>query len=424
MPVAVVRASGRAQAGALVRLRGRCEIAAVPRERRIRARLRRREAGDGEPQGEPEYVEIEPGELSGVFAAPRWLRDLGIMAWLVVGVAAALAGGVWLLTLTQTIVIPVVTAGILAAVLSPVVGYLERRGVPRLVGTGLVFVAVIVVGAAVVVLIMAGVAKEAGSLTSNLKDAADKIQNWLQDLGIDKETAQNANDSTSTSSSDAFHALLDGVGTGIKALTSLVVFLSFMLLSLIFLLKDGPMIRSWGERHLGLPVAVAHTITGRVLTSLRGYFVGVTVVAAFNAVVIGLGALLLGVPLAGSIAVVNFFAAYIPYLGAWSAGAFTVLIALGAEGPETALAMAVIALLANGALQQVIQPIAYGAALGIHPLAVLIVTIAAGSLFGTIGLVLAAPLTAAGVRIASDLSRARAQAEAQAAEAPAAEAPA
>jgi predicted PurR-regulated permease PerM len=361
--------------------------------------------------GEREYAEIKPGQLAAVFAAPKWLRDLGVMAWLLVGVAAALGGAVWLLALTNTIVIPVLTAAILAAVLSPVVGWLEQRGVSRLLGTGLVFLAVIVVGAAMFVVITAGVSSEAGSLTSKLKDAADKIQGWLQDMGVNGDTAQKANDDASSSTSDAFHALLDGLGAGISALASLAVFLSFMLLSLIFLLKDGPVIRTWAERHLGVPVAVAHTITGRVLDSLRGYFLGVTVVAAFNALVIGLGALLLGVPLAGSIAVVNFFAAYIPYLGAWTAGAFTVLIALGAEGPEIAGAMAVIALLANGALQQIVQPIAYGATLGIHPLAVLIVTIAAGSLFGTIGLVLAAPLTAAGVRIASDLARARAETE-------------
>ena len=69
--------------------------------------------------------------------------------------------------------------------------------------------------------------------------------------------------------------------------------------------------------------------------------------------------------------------------------------------------MAVIALLANGALQQLVQPVAYGTALGIHPLAVLIVTIAGGSMFGTIGLILAAPLTSAAVHISADLARAR-----------------
>jgi predicted PurR-regulated permease PerM len=118
--------------------------------------------------------------------------------------------------------------------------------------------------------------------------------------------------------------------------------------------------------------------------------------------------------------VINFVAAYIPYLGAWSAGAFTVLIALGSQGTEVAIAMIVIVLLANGALQQMIQPVAMGAALGIHPLAVLIVTIAGGSLFGTIGLVLAAPLTSAAVGISSDLARARA---AEARDAPAPEHP-
>ena len=73
--------------------------------------------------------------------------------------------------------------------------------------------------------------------------------------------------------------------------------------------------------------------------------------------------------------------------------------------------MAVVVLLANGALQQMIQPIAFGATLGIHPLAVLIVTIAGGALFGTIGLILAAPLVSAVVRISADLARAKADAD-------------
>jgi predicted PurR-regulated permease PerM len=66
--------------------------------------------------------------------------------------------------------------------------------------------------------------------------------------------------------------------------------------------------------------------------------------------------------------------------------------------------MAVLQLLGNGILQQLVQPIAYGAALGIHPLAVLIVTIAGGALFGAAGLILAAPLTSAAMHIAADLS--------------------
>src|SRR5215212_6996224 len=222
--------------------------------------------------------------------------------------------------------------------------------------------------------------------------------------------SSSAGDDASASVSDAFHALIEGVGAGVSALASLAAFLSFTLLSLFFLLKDGPVIRRWTERHMGVPADLGRTITGRTLQSLRGYFVGVTAVAVFNAVVIGLGALVLGVPEVGAIMVINFVAAYIPYLGAWSAGAFTVLVALGSQGTETAVAMAVIALLANGILQQMIQPIAYGAALGIHPLAVLIVTIGGGALFGAVGLILGAPLTAAATKIAADLARNRAEA--------------
>jgi predicted PurR-regulated permease PerM len=80
--------------------------------------------------------------------------------------------------------------------------------------------------------------------------------------------------------------------------------------------------------------------------------------------------------------------------------------------------MIVVVLLANGALQQLIQPIAFGATLGIHPLAVLIVTIAGGALFGTIGLILAAPLTSAATHVATDLARARARERAEPPEEP------
>ena len=55
----------------------------------LRGRLRR-PGREEAPTGE-ELVEIEPGELSGLFAAPGWLRDLGFSSWLLVGVAAALS---------------------------------------------------------------------------------------------------------------------------------------------------------------------------------------------------------------------------------------------------------------------------------------------------------------------------------------------
>jgi putative heme transporter len=144
---------------------------------------------------------------------------------------------------------------------------------------------------------------------------------------------------------------------------------------------------------------------------MRRYFLGVSIVAAFNAVVVGLAAWVLGVPLALTIAIVTFVTAYIPFVGAFVSGAFAVVIALASEGTGVALAMLVVVLLANGTLQQIVQPLAFGATLDLNPLAVLIVTIAGGSLFGMVGLILAAPLTSAAVHISRDLAAAKAASE-------------
>ena len=132
-----------------------------------------------------------------------------------------------------------------------------------------------------------------------------------------------------------------------------------------------------------------------------------TIVAAFNGVVVAVGALLLGVPLAGTIGVVSFVTAYIPYIGALVAGAFAVIVALGAKGTTVALIMLVVVLLANGLLQNIVQPFAMGAALDLNPLVVLVITIGAGCIFGTLGLILAAPLLSAAVHITKDLGRER-----------------
>jgi putative heme transporter len=375
----------------------------------IRGRFRRRRGTESPTPAEEEYFEIDPAELSGVFAAPRWLRDLGVAAWLLVGVAAFLAGAVWLLALTQTIVIPVIVAAIIASVLSPLVDWLHRRGIPRAGGVVIVFLGVVVLGIGIGIMIVSGVANETSSIGSQLQEAADKIAGWLKDIGVDPSTADHAKDDVSGSVSSGFHALLTGVAAGISRLAGLAVFISFTALSLFFLLKDAPTIAAFVQRHMGVPQPVARTITSRTAGSLQGYFLGMTIVSLFSATVVGIGALALGVSLPGTIFAVTFLGGFVPYLGAWAAGAFAVLIALGSLGPEAAGGMAVIALLANGALQQLVQPVAYGTALGIHPLAVLIVTIAGGSMFGTIGLILAAPLTSAVVRISADLARAQAE---------------
>lgn len=388
----------------------------------IRGRLHHRGGDPAEP-AQPQYIEINAAELTGAIRVPGWLRDVGLMAWLFVGIAVFLVGAVWLAALTDVIVIPVIVAAIIAAVLSPAVSWLHRRHLPRGLAAALLLLAVIAVGVGLMLLIIAGISGQVDEIGGHLDEAKSEISKGLTKLGIGDAAAGKATAQGSSGTTDAAAALLHGLLASLAELSSLAFFVAMVVLSLFFLLKDGPVIRGWVEGHLPLPRSVARISTERVLGSLRGYFLGVTIVAAFSSVVVAIGALIIGVPMVATIVLVTFVGGFVPYLGAWSAAAFSVLLALGGVGPDAALAMVIVQLLANGALQQLVQPFAMGAALGIHPLAVLIVTIAGGALFGAIGLILAAPLTSAGVRIAADIARARAAAAESAPAAPAAAPP-
>jgi len=376
---------------------------------------------------EPAGLEIDAAQaraLATVFAPPRWLRDLGRTAWLLVGLFAVLAGLVWLLGTTYTITGPLVVATIVATVSMPIVARLVRHRWPRAAAAVVVLLGLAALAALVLVVVVGGITSQSSEVKKNAQSAANEAETWLTSVGVNESGAAGAKSSVEKDVPEIISTLTKGVIHGIQGITSVAFGLSLALLSLFFLLKDGPSMRAWVDRHLGLPPPVAKTVTGGIIRSLRGYFRGVTLVAAFNGVVVGLGALALGVPLAGTIAVVTFVTAYIPFIGAFFAGAFAVVIALGANGTTTALIMLAIVLVANGLLQNLVQPFAMGSALDLNPLVVLVVTIGAGCIFGMLGLVLAAPLTSAAVHITRDLARARLAAAVQKeAAAPVADAP-
>jgi putative heme transporter len=355
-------------------------------------------------------LRLESGDidqLSTVFAPPRWLEDVGRSSWLFVGAFALLAGVMWFMAATYTIVGPVVVGTVVATVTMPLVSGMQRHRIPRAAGAAVVLLGIVAIAVAVLILVLAGIKDQGSEISSAASAASAKAQSWLESAGVNSSSAADANSSVSTAVPNALHALQKGIVSGIKGVTSIAIGLSFLFLSLFFLLKDGPSMRAVVDRHLGVPPRVAQTITGGVIRALRGYFKGVTIVAAFNGVVIGVSAWILGVPLAGTIGTVNFILAYIPYIGAFVGGGFAVVIALGANGTSTALIMLVLVILANGLLQNLVQPFAMGSALNLHPLVVLIVTIAAGCLFGTLGLILAAPLVSAAVHIKRELDHAR-----------------
>ena len=363
-------------------------------------------AVDGAPAPEETVVKIDATSLSRVFSAPMWLRDLGLLAWFLVGVGLVLFGLVWLLGLTSMIVDPVIVVAILATVAGPIVTKMQRHRVPRAAGAGIVLLGFIALGVLIFLLVFGGIVEQAPEIRSSVSQAVDEVEGWVNDAGANGTSG--AKEDAKDGASDAGRTLVQGLARGIQGLTSLIFFLTFSVFSTFFLLKDGPAVRRFIDRSMGVPIAVAMTISGNVIQSLRRYFLGVSIVAGFNAVVVGIGAYLLDIPLWGTSAVVTFVTAYVPFIGAVVSGALAVLLALSSGGTDTALIMLVIVILANGLLQNIVQPIAFGATLDLNPLVVLIATIGLGSIFGMIGLVLGAPLTSAAVHISRDLAAAKA----------------
>jgi predicted PurR-regulated permease PerM len=359
-------------------------------------------------------VEIDASSLSRVFSAPMWLRDLGLLSWFLVGFGVLLVGLVLLIGLTSTITEPVLVGLILATVAGPLVTKMHTHGVPRAAGAAIVLLGLLALGVVIFLLVFGGIVEQSSEIKAAASQAADKVQGWANDAGAGGTSG--ATEDVKADTATTGKTLVKGVANGIKGLTSLVFFFTFTLFSTFFLLKDGPKVRGFIDRSLGVPVSVATTITSNVILSLRKYFLGVSIVAAFNAVVVGIAALVLDVPLAGTIAVVTFVTAYVPFIGAFVSGALAVMLALAGQGETTALIMLVVVILANGLLQNIVQPIAFGATLDLNPLVVLIATIGIGSIFGMIGMILAAPLASAVVHISRELAAAKADEAAREAE--------
>ena len=137
--------------------------------------------------------------------------------------------------------------------------------------------------------------------------------------------------------------------------------------------------------------------------SIRGYFRGKTVLAFAQGAFIGVIVAIMGVPLAASIAIVNFIGAYIPFLGAFIGGAFAMLMALSEGGIGLALAVLGVVLAANLVLENLLEPRLLGSSLELHPIVVLLATVAGGVVAGMVGLILAAPLTAIGFNLFHEL---------------------
>src|SRR6476620_10759867 len=199
-------------------------------------RLRRGHAPTAEPKPEtPErtVVEIDASSLSRVFSAPMWLRDLGLLAWFLVGVGILFVGLVWLLGLTSTITMPVIVGAILATVAGPLVTRMQKH-MPRAAGAAIVLLGLLVLAFVIALMVFGGIFEQSSEIKSSLSQAVDKIQGWFNDLGSGGTSGATQN--TKSGTSDAGGTLLKGLAQGIQGLTSLIFFLTFTVFATFFLL--------------------------------------------------------------------------------------------------------------------------------------------------------------------------------------------
>ena len=332
------------------------------------------------------------GEPRQPFVVPSWLRQFGLASWLIAGIAVLALGVAVIIGSLTTIFIPALFAALLGATFMPVADALERRGLKRWVAALLVMILIVLIAAAIVAIVVVGVFDQFPTVEKNLNAAEASISTWLNTHHLGTNVDQIKSSLKGVSS-----ALVKGVvGTVAHTLhaAALAVFGIFIGLNiLVYFLADGRGLGRWVSfRMPPVPQPVAYRILANSARFLRGYIWGSTIIGLFNGGVMFIGALVLGVPLAATIGIVGWFTNYVPMFGAIIGGAFAVLIALGSGGLPKALAMLVVVIISNGSLQTVVSQFALGAALKLHPLAVLVATTVGAILFGAIGGVVAAPL--------------------------------
>ena len=328
---------------------------------------------------------------------PDWFQTLGRGAWLLVGIAALLAITFLLLGLISDLLIPLIFAAILAAIFVPLVDRLERWRLPRWLGAPLVVLLAIAVVSLILWSVVAG-------LLGRDREILTQITAGLHEAGSLPGTPEPDTDQVLRILGKLVETLVSGLLSGLSSVTVLIVGAVTGLFILLFLMKDWRLLTdATADRIaalLGLPPGVGHQIVADTVHSFRSYALGVTIIGLMNGVVIGLGAAVLGVPLVLPIALLNFVTSYVPFYGAFFAGAFAVLVAIGANGLGVALAMLAITLLTNNTLQNLLEPLVFGKTLRLHPLVVMLVTTAGTLLFGLLGATLAAPVTAVALRTA------------------------
>ncbi|MBI5231500.1 MAG: AI-2E family transporter [Coriobacteriales bacterium] len=332
------------------------------------------------------------------YAPYRWLRMWGVSSVLALAIAGAVAAVLWFFGFAASILVPLILAIVLGVIFAPLVTKLEKWRVPRPLGASLVMILVLTLVVGAIWLTISSIVNQSSTIQTQLESAIQKLGAALAQLNIPQEQLDNVWDAVKQALPSLAEGLSSAVVSGLSSIGAFA-FGAFLSLYMLFLvLQDLPVLEEWIGDHVGLPSGLGEGVVSDITASLRGYFVGSTIIAFVTSAIIAIALIIFDVPLVGPIALVTFLLSYIPFFGAIIAGAFATLIALGSGGTTTALAILAVVLISQNVVQMPLQSWALGGALKLHPLVVLVATMLGGLLAGIIGATLGAPLTAMAVR--------------------------
>ncbi|CEA07446.1 AI-2 transport protein TqsA [Arthrobacter saudimassiliensis] len=319
-----------------------------------------------------------------------WAWRLGIV--LVVG-----AGLIWILSHFTLIIIPLMIAALLAGLLSPISAWLQRNRVPG--GLAVAVTIVTFLGLIVAALTLVGRQLALGfrNLWGELLTGFEQIQDWLASgpLQVTSAQIQNVLDEAAATLQNNSANILSGALTVGSSAGHFAAGILLTLFALIFFLLDGRRIWLFTVQLMprrARPAAYGAGVRG--WTSMVNYVRVQMVVALIDAVGIGGGAALIGVPLALPLSVLVFLGSFVPLVGAFVTGFVAVLLALVANGWVNALIMLGIVLLVQQVESHILQPLIMGRAVSLHPLAVVVAVTGGTLVAGVAGALFSVPVLA------------------------------
>lgn len=326
---------------------------------------------------------------------PPLLRA-GRYAWAAIGIVALLVGAGLAAGQLTLVVVPLVIALFPAALLAPVAQGLKRLGLPAALASLGTIIGALLLLAGVVALLVPVVASELPTLGESFGEGVEQLLDQAPlDIGGVDELLERAGEELGDAG-QYFDSALEAATRVFEGFAGLL----FGLVALFFYLKDGERIAA-GIRDV-FPARTQEHVTEmgrRVWYTLGSYFRGQLLVALVDAVLIGIGLVVVGVPLALPLAVLIFFGGLFPIVGAVVSGAVAVVVALADAGVTTALIVTAIVIGVQQLESNVLEPVVLSHAIRLHPLMVLVSITAGAVTLGVLGAFLAVPIAASIARV-------------------------